>query len=108
MRKILLMVCSLMFLGGGIVWARTWIETHLTGVAVTLDRDTPGALLQITVRASTQTAGGEIVREVDRARLPLAQLAPGVRVACRTCYDAVFDAYSLSEDIPTPEPTVTP
>ena len=108
MRKILVMVCSLMTLGGSIVWARTWVETQFTGFSIIMDRDTPGALLQLTIRTSTTTATGVGVRDISQARMPLARLTLATRNACRACYNEVFDTFSADESIPTPVPTSTP
>jgi hypothetical protein len=108
MRKRMILLCMLVAVGFGIAHARTFIEGRLASFNVILDRDTPGSLLEILVRATTQTQTGTLVREVDNIKVPLASLSPSVRAACRTCYDSVFDSYSLTEEIPTPTPTATP
>jgi hypothetical protein len=90
-----------------VAWGRTWVETRLAGFVVMLDRDTQGDLLQAFVRATVQS-GTMTTRQIERERVPLATLSPAARVACRTCYDAVFDTYAAAENIPTPTPTSTP
>ena len=105
MKKHILFAGVLFVLSSVAAFALTFTESKLGMFSVTLDRDTPGSLLQLTVHAATQNADGEQVRLVDNSRIQPSQIAPAVRVACRTCYDAVFDAYSLSEAIPTPKVT---
>jgi hypothetical protein len=84
------------------------VETHLTGFTVSLDRDTPGELLQLRVTADTTSDTGVPIRGLSDLRIPLARLTAATRVACRACYNEVFDLVSADETIPTPRPTSTP
>jgi hypothetical protein len=108
MKSRLMVIGFILALGTGVAVARTLVEDRLGAFSISLDRDTRGGTLQLIVRAATQSNTGESIREVDNIKIPPTQIEPVARTACRTCYDAVFNAYSLSETIPTPKVMVTP